>query len=83
MGDRKEAVRQILEDLLNVETTKIANDDPLFSSGIIDSFALLELITVLESKFGITIKAEDTQIENLDTVDGIAALVEARSAASG
>lgn len=82
MGDRQQGVRQILKDVLNVDTEKLSDSDPLFSSGVIDSFALLELITVLESKFSITITAQDTKIENLDTIDGICALVDARSDAS-
>ena len=79
MSDRQQAVRQILKDVLNVDTEKLSDSDPLFSSGIVDSFALLELITVLESKFGITISAQDTKIENLDSIDGICALVDAKA----
>ena len=83
MGEQQDAVRQILKDSLHVETDKISDKDPLFSSGLIDSFALLELITHLETKFSITIKAEDTKLENLDSISGILALVDARSSAAG
>ena len=79
MRDHKEAVRAVLKDALRLDVTKIGDADPLFSSGLIDSFALLELITVLESTFNIRISAEKATIENLDSVNGINDLLESMS----
>jgi len=47
-------------------------DTPLFSSGLLDSFALVELVTFLESGGSIRFKAKDVTLENLDTVARIA-----------
>lgn len=76
MSDRKEAVRDLLKNSLRLDTSKLGDADPLFSSGLIDSFALLELITVLESTFSIRIDAEKATIENLDSIDGICTLID-------
>jgi acyl carrier protein len=82
MSDRKEDVRTVLKDTLRLDTAKIGDADPLFSSGLIDSFALLELITVLESTFNIQISAEKATIENLDTINGISDLLVSISSGS-
>jgi acyl carrier protein len=82
MSDRKEDVRTVLKDTLRLDTAKIGDADPLFSPGLIDSFALLELITVLESTFNIQISAEKATIENLDTINGISDLLVSISSGS-
>ena len=80
MSDRTEAVRKILHDSLKVDTSGLSDTDSIFTSGLIDSFALLELITLLESHFNIRIDAADATIENLDTVEGITKLVDSVAA---
>lgn len=80
MSDQKEAIRKILHDSLRIDTSKLADTDGIFSAGLIDSFALLELITVLESQFNIRINAADATIDNLDTIDGISKLVDSDAA---
>jgi acyl carrier protein len=44
------------------------DDDPLFSSGVIDSFGVLELIAFLEDTFGVTI---DTGLHDLKEFDSL------------
>ena len=75
MSDHTDTIRKLLKDTLRVDTTNLGDADPLFSAGLIDSFALLELITVLESTFGIRISAEQATIDNLDSIEGMAKLV--------
>jgi len=48
---------------------------PLFSSGIVDSFGVLELIAFLEETFGIVIDPARHELGELDSVDRIVALV--------
>lgn len=48
---------------------------PLFSSGIVDSFGVLELIAFLEDSFGITINPSEHELEEFDTVAKIGTLV--------
>ena len=79
MSDHTDTIRKLLKDTLRVDTTNLGDADPLFSAGLIDSFALLELITVLESTFGIRISAEQATIDNLDSIEGMAKLVGSES----
>lgn len=51
-------------------------DEPLLSSGVVDSFGLLELIAFVEDTFGVRIDPARLGLERLDTVDRIVALVE-------
>ncbi len=49
---------------------------PLFSAGIVDSFALVALVSFIEARTGITILPEDMTLENLDSAERILAFVE-------
>ena len=51
-------------------------DDPLFSSGIVDSFGVLELIAFLEDTFRISIDPAQHELTEFDTVNTIVTLVE-------
>ena len=53
----------------------LAFDAPLISSGVIDSFGVLEVIAFLEDTFGITIDPNHHELTEFETVDRIAALV--------
>jgi len=53
----------------------LQNDDPLFSTGVIDSFGVLELIAFLEDTFRITIDTSRHDLGEFDSVDRIVDLV--------
>ena len=55
---------------------ELAADDPLFSSGIIDSFGVLELIAFLEDQFAVSIDPSRHELTEFDTVNKIIELVE-------
>ena len=55
---------------------ELAFDDPLISSGIIDSFGVLELIAFLEDTFGIVLDPTRLALSEFETVNSISALVE-------
>lgn len=50
---------------------KLRDDDPIVSSGLIDSLSILKLIVLLESRLGLKIPAGQVQPEDFDSVDGI------------
>ncbi len=51
------------------------DETPLFSSGIVDSFGVLELIAFLENTFTIDIDPARQELTDFDTVNKMAALV--------
>lgn len=54
---------------------QLGPDDPLFSSGIVDSFGVLELIAFLEDTFHISIDTAQHELLEFDSVNKIVALV--------
>ena len=77
-----DTIRQfILTRYLPGETADNLRDDtPLRSSGILDSLATLSLISFLEEQFKIELEAHETDIDNFDRIEDIAALVERKQA---
>jgi acyl carrier protein len=60
-----------------VGTRGLSAESPLFSTGVIDSFGLLELIAFLEDEYGVTIDPVRHDLRALDTPRRIAAFVQA------
>jgi len=53
----------------------IGPESPLFSTGVVDSFGVLELIAFVERSYGVEIDLSAHAIEDFDTAAKIAALV--------
>lgn len=57
-----------------------APDTDLLESGILDSFQFVELLVQLEQRFGLRIRIDDIELEDLRTLARIARLMEAGGA---
>jgi acyl carrier protein len=69
----------VVENFLFGQTDKeIDNSQSFLESGIIDSTGVLELISFIEQKYGITVVDEELVPANLDSVDRVAAFVESK-----
>jgi acyl carrier protein len=71
---------------LFVETFHIevpSPDTDLLDSGILDSLQFVELLIQLEQRFGLRIKVEDIDLDDLRTLARIARLVAVNGAAAG
>lgn len=77
MNEVEEEVRQFIQKTFRAQValTPVEDDTPLFSSGIIDSFGVLELISFLEDTFKIEIDMTQYELSAFDTVRKIAALI--------
>jgi acyl carrier protein len=76
----RDVLRQFLATELGLDLKKIADDTPLFSSGMIDSFSLVTLITFLEEKGGFSVDPGDVNLDNLDSIERILAYAKVASA---
>ncbi len=54
---------------------RVAREDSLLESGIVDSLGVLELVEFLERTFGISVTEEDLLPENFDSIRRMADLV--------
>ena len=57
-------------------------DTDLLETGILDSFQFVELLVQLEQRFGLRIKIDDIELDDLRTLSRIARLVAANSGAT-
>lgn len=70
------SIRTFLIDTLEVEAEDVATDDaPLFSAAMLDSFAMVELMTFIETETGLALGPQDATLENLDSINRILAMV--------
>jgi acyl carrier protein len=67
----EELLLGFLGDELNVDTSSIVADEPLFSTGVIDSFALITLMTYLETQCGFRIAPMEVTLDNFDSIERI------------
>lgn len=65
-----------LEEDLGVDIDDVDADTPLFSSQLVDSFALVTLMMFLEKQTGIRIAPTDVNLDNMDTIARMLAYVE-------
>ena len=73
-------IYELLSDELGVETDDIEPDTLLFSSGIVDSFALVTMMMFVEERAGIRISPTDVNLDNFDSIDRILAFAQRQSA---
>lgn len=80
--DTRNAIRTfLLDELISEEDAdQLADDTDLVTSGILDSIATLKLVSFLEEEFGIALEAHEIDVENLNTLPDILALVRDKQA---
>jgi acyl carrier protein len=62
----------------SLDPTEVTASTPLFSSGLLDSFHLLELISYVEEQAGLRIAPGEISLDNLDTIERILRFVEGK-----
>ena len=76
MNLEQELLTHILREHLPGEALdSLKPDDDLIGSGILDSLAMIKLVTHLEQHFGIVVGAEEMSPENFTSVAALAKFV--------
>ncbi len=73
------STNDILRDFFqrNSKTNQLLTDDePLLSSGLLDSLAIVTLLTFLDTEFGVTIDDTDFDPDNFESISAIGKLVD-------
>ena len=80
----KQSIREFIETsfLFRESVQRLEDDESLLGAGLIDSTGILELVSFVESEFGIVVEDEEIVPENLDSVTRIAAYVASKHAAT-
>jgi acyl carrier protein len=75
----RESLVAFLAGAQHLDPAELADDTPLFSSGLVDSFTLVDLLDHLEREGGFRMRHADVTVENLDSVARILHYAEARA----
>ena len=78
LGDIKQTVREFIlqEFLVGADPEDLTDDTPLIEGGILDSLALIKLVTFLEERFQIMLEVD---VEQLASIQSIVETIEAKS----
>ena len=68
----------ISTSILKQPKRMISNHEPLISSGLIDSFSLVDLALFIEDSFGVHIDDTELNAQTFDTLDQLANLIQSR-----
>ncbi len=68
----------IAAELLKTPDREIKPDEPLISSGIVDSFSLVDLALFIEDTYGVVIDDTELNADTFDTLNQLAELVKSR-----
>ncbi len=68
------------EYLPGEDPAALTDTTALMTTGILDSIAVLKVVTFLENQFGITIEPHEAVVENLNTISDITRLVKTKKA---
>jgi acyl carrier protein len=76
MAVDKQSLLSFFESDLALDTSDLDERTPLFSTGVVDSFAMVSLITFLEKEGGFRMSPVDVNLDNLDSIERIVKYVE-------
>lgn len=68
----------IAATILKQPNRVIRPDQPLISSGLIDSFSLVDMALFVEDTFGVHIDDSELNAETFDTLEALAAMIASR-----
>ena len=68
----------IADEILRQPGREIALDEKLISSGLIDSFSLMDLALFIEDTFDVRIEDTELNAETFDTLEALAELIQSR-----
>ena len=68
----------IATDILKQPKRAIRADEALISSGLVDSFSLMDISLFVEGNFGVRIDDTELNAETFDTLEQLAKLIQSR-----
>jgi len=77
-----ELEEKIASQILRQPGRRIEKDEPIISSGLIDSFNLVDVALLVEDTYGVRIADTELNAATFDTLEQLAGLIEQRRGAS-
>lgn len=79
MALTKEMLFDWLVENVYAERDELTDDSPLYSSGLLDSFSLMDLVVFIEKNASIKIGPADLTLDNMDTAGRILKFVDKKN----
>jgi len=76
MDHSSELLKYISDNFAATNTVAVDAETSLFQDQVLDSLNLVELITFVETQFGVTVAPSEVSIDNLDTVNRIVGFIQ-------
>ena len=77
--NHKEQLREfVVKTFLFGDGSSLDDDTSFLNSGIVDSTGILELMTFLESAYGVRVQPQEMTPENLDSVNRVARFLDGK-----
>lgn len=70
--------KKIASDILKQPNKTINPDESLISSGLIDSFSLVDLALLVEDEFGVQIDDTELNADSFDTLEQLVTLIQSK-----
>ena len=74
-----ETLKEHLLAKYDISSDELDDDTELLTSGLLDSFDVVDLVTFIESAAGVQIAAAEISLANFETISRILACVESKS----
>ncbi len=71
-------IERIRDDILETPDRKLNENTPLISSGLIDSFHLVDVALFVEELFNVKIEDYELNADTFDTIEQLAELIQKR-----
>lgn len=71
-------IERIRDDILETPDRKLNENTPLISSGLIDSFHLVDVALFVEKLFNVKIEDYELNADTFDTIEQLAELIQKR-----
>jgi acyl carrier protein len=75
MEEIEAKLREFIVSEFKLDADSVYRDTLLFSSGLLDSFSMVDLLAFVEGLAGRRVRVVDVNLDNLDTIDRIVALI--------
>lgn len=75
-NNHEQKIREFISRNFPYSTSDYSGDSSLTDIGVLDSTGMLEVIDFLESEFNFKLTNDELTPENLDSVNGMAGLIE-------
>lgn len=71
----EETIRHFITQNLYYTDSFIADDDSFLETGVVDSMGVMELVTFIQSEFGVATDQQEIVVENYDSIRKLANFV--------